>query len=361
MTIFKELGDTTLGLVGTITNFVQQGRHNDIVSYTKSTRMEPVCLVESSLQNTDYITDVLQSITTLYSAYYLQAVAISVNIGKINTIKLLDALNPDRDPIATSIDSGSRLHSFYSGESFKHALPTIEARRDEEVERSKAGTGKDSTKGFMDATNLTVGKLIKVELESEGHEGTIEIMLRLNTKLVTPRNIVSIMASSSKDKSAKGRYHEFRGNEIRFIQDVLFASDVIDEHKRAAITDKSGIYRENMLRNSKNKFAGLVSLNPTIAEASAIAVITSETASDIERAIRGKLSKDSTREKFMTESSTLLLVVVDTDWQRVTIYTKSISGGMDIRLKDMKSSSGSKGPDIGEILKAYQLGSQPSF
>lgn len=365
MSIFNELSNTTLGLVGSITNFLQQGRHSDIVSYTKSTRMEPVCLVESGLQDTEYLTDILQSLTTLYSAYYLQAIAISVNIGKIDTVRLLDALNPDRDPIASSISTTNRLATFYSQEDFKYGLPSNEARRTndkgDDIEPSHGRAGKDTVKNFHEAPNLAVGKILSVELESEGHQGTIEVVLRLNTKLVTPSNLVTILAGSKKSKTAKGRYHEFKGAEIRFIQDILFASDIIDEHKRTAITDKSGIYRENMARNSKNKFAGLVSMNPTIAQASAISIITTETALDIERSIRGKLRNDGTREKFMDDSSTLILAVVDKDWNRVSIYTKSVAGSLDIRMKDMKSVGGTKGPDVGEILKAYQLGNQPSF
>lgn len=41
--------------------------------------------------------DVLQSLQSIFSGYYLQALAISTNIGKINVVKHLDKLNPNRN------------------------------------------------------------------------------------------------------------------------------------------------------------------------------------------------------------------------------------------------------------------------
>ena len=67
-----------------------------LIEYTQSTRVEPIVLLDTSCIHLPYIEDVLKVVNSLFAAYYLQAVAISVNVGRVDTVRLLDRLNPNR-------------------------------------------------------------------------------------------------------------------------------------------------------------------------------------------------------------------------------------------------------------------------
>jgi hypothetical protein len=55
----------------------------------------------------------------------------------------------------------------------------------------------------------------------------------------------------------------------------------------------------------------------------------------------------------------MLMVVVDTDYEQVTIYTRGLAGSTTVSVKAMKNAAKGSGPDVGEILRAYQLGQSP--
>ena len=79
---------------------------NDLVSYTASSRVEPICLIDSDCIHHEMLPDVMQSLQSIFSGYYLQAMAISTNIGKIDVVKQLDKLNPNRDVGANAANDG---------------------------------------------------------------------------------------------------------------------------------------------------------------------------------------------------------------------------------------------------------------
>jgi hypothetical protein len=57
----------------------------------------------------------------------------------------------------------------------------------------------------------------------------------------------------------------------------------------------------------------------------------------------------------------MILCVIDREWERVTFYVRNITAGSEYSVKELKAASAGKGPDILDILKAYNLGTAPSF
>ncbi len=78
------------------------------IDYTRSQRVEPVTIVDKQASTLKYIDDVLQTLATSFTAFYLMAVQTRYNIGNVDIIRLLGPLNPDRD-----LSAGER-RSFYN-------------------------------------------------------------------------------------------------------------------------------------------------------------------------------------------------------------------------------------------------------
>ncbi|HWT40599.1 MAG TPA: hypothetical protein VN081_05040 [Dongiaceae bacterium] len=109
------------------------GAADSLVSYTKPARAEPITLVDKTAVNLPYTKDVLLALTSLYAGYYLQAVALMVGVGRINVIKILDQLNPERSGeknvgsylLEKSLSELAESSHLFSKESYQYGLPAV--------------------------------------------------------------------------------------------------------------------------------------------------------------------------------------------------------------------------------------------
>ena len=121
LTMLKDAIVTPLTVVGRFPELFRSVRSDSLVEYTQVTRAEPIVLVDSSAVHLPYMGDVMQSLSAIFAGYYLQAIALSVNVGKIDTIKLLEKINPNRSPAE---NAGMLIGDIMvSEESYRDCLP----------------------------------------------------------------------------------------------------------------------------------------------------------------------------------------------------------------------------------------------
>lgn len=355
----------------------------DLIKFTAPSRVEPICLVDSDVVHHEALPDVMQSLQSIFSGYYLQAMAISTTIGKIDVIKQLDRLNPNRNLAGNLQDAANASSNWVmSAESYKHGLPkpgkmrlsteaygangkddiivTLEGK-DKEGKSSSELADKDTLVTVKELTNLSVGKLLNVEITDGSHKATIPIAIRLMATSIPTSSVVHILSLGNKDVTAKERYHGWRSGRLEFWRDIVMCQDLIDAHKKNLLADKTGVYNEILKRRSNNNLSTLVSGNPSVATASNLLVCSKETVRTLEGEIGRELKDFKTREKIFAESYLMIIAVIDKDWDRVTFYHRGISLPTEVSLRDLRVSNKGSGPDVSEILKAYQLGSSPSL
>lgn len=332
-----------------------------LADVTKLTRVEPLTIISKDLINLEYMTDVNQSLLSLFSAYYLQAVAILTTINNVEVVKVLDSLNPDRD--ATGFLLGERL----SEESVKHLCL-------ESYEYALPGTAnvalefdKDTGEAINSISNLSVGKLLNVQIMPKGETDKeikpvrVPVSVRLMASVIPNATIVHLLASKNEDISLIERFHAWRSGRITFIKDLILCQDLIDEHKKALIGDDSGLVQEIYRRVTNSKKYGLLTKNPSLVSASNLFVISEQVARDIETKLGGKLTNARIRDKAFDNTYAMIIVVVDREWERVTFYTRGIAASTDLSVKEIKNASKGKGADIGDLLKSLSMGSPVSF
>src|SRR5690606_21056005 len=59
-------------------------------------RVEPLTLVDRTLVHQPYMEDVMKLSLTQFTVYYMQAFSALMNVGKIETLRVFDSLNPNR-------------------------------------------------------------------------------------------------------------------------------------------------------------------------------------------------------------------------------------------------------------------------
>lgn len=371
-------------------------KSSSLTDFTASTRVEPIVAIDEKVAYLPYTEEILKTVLAIFSAQYLQAVSLSLNIGKIDTIKLFDHLNPNRKEgigmkdVAEALESTSFL---LNEDSYKNGLPKIrrnpetfslESVRDDIrtikkdietglsgdkevwVEEGRSGTSRGvgvDKKGFevLETGNLAVGCLLEVHVESEGHRTNIPVMVRLAAQRTRSEILTAILGKSTRDISLMERFRELTSGEIKFWKDFVLNQDLVDEHRATLMKDNTGLYAEILNRRQKSRTASWISGRPSVAEASTITILSSQTARQIEAHTGYKLSNFKARQRMFLESYNMLIIEVDTEWEQVTIYHRGISIPTTISVKNMKVNNKGKGVDVAEILKAYQLGQAPSF
>jgi len=377
-----------LGGVRKVADALRASTSDSLISYTKPTRVEPIALLDASLVYYEGVSEIMQAVQSMFTGYYLQAVALSTNVGRIDVVKHLDRLNPNRD---LGGNAASTMGWLLSTENYKDRLPTYDNPiamesigddlrdiKDRAYDRFKSniqkdltgdradmkdsgGFGKDAVKDAREMANLSVGKMVEVTLQDGDHKATFPISIRLMVSAMPSESLVHILSLGGKDVSAKGRWHAWQAGRIEFVRDLIFCLDLIQDHRSNLMKDKDGVYTAMSKRATNNKLSTLLSGNPSVATASNLVVVSRETAERIELESNVKFSRFQDREKLFKPTYVMIMAVVDKEWDRVTFYHRGVNGETSVSLRDMKIANRNTGPDVSDILKAYQLGNAPSY
>lgn len=424
-TILGTAGAAALTFILTAAKSLMGSQSADsLINVAGNARVEPITMVDQRLMATPYLSDVLQSLVSQFSAYYLQAVSLHMNVGSVNTIQLLDQLNPNRSnhqllkltttatPGLASIQTNPDAYTFglprrnqavgleaygLTPYETKCALEDIKNefdKRDWKVGGSGGGVefeydsdgnsrwgdakkndgahsvqfGKTAVQDIMQSAPLSVGKMLEVTLtDGSGDQAkklTIPVSVRLLTTPVDSSVMAHILSDGGRNITWKERWNAFKASELEFWRDLVFASDLIDEHRQVLLKDKTGAYREILARRRGNAYKAVLSATPSLATASNLMVISTATAREVERKLMGKFNDVQMRNKVFKMSYLMILAIVDPDNETITFYHRGIALGSMMSVRDLKvsnKSNGGSGPDIGDLLQKLLSGKPASF
>lgn len=343
---------------------------NSLSQFSKLTQVEPITVVSRDLLALDYMPDVMQSVLSIFSAYYIQAVNLLSAVSSVKVIKTLDALNPDRDAMGWLLTQGNTIKQAQESlfeEAYKYKLPSfsrISTEDDSKGSKNKDNATIQKQAAITEAANLAVGKVISVSFGKDTKEGksfTVDVRVRLAPAILGAEAVEKIIAFKTDDTSFMERFHAWRAGRIEFIQDLVFCQDLIDAHKKALMQDEQGVYSEIIRRANNSKKYGLLSKNVSLATASNIFVISEEVAHTVERKFGGRLDKKHVLDMAFENTYGMMIVVVDREWERVNFYTRGIAASSDFSIKEIKAANKGKGIDIQDVFKMLAAGNAPSF
>ena len=371
-----KITNTVLATIGRVIDYVKNNVTNyaadtSMTQLTQLTRAEPLTVISQDLANTDYLPTLLNNLTSIYSGYFLQAVSIMTNASlNIEVIRVLDALNPNRDSTgfllqsrtASTLNASHLGETLFSMETYQHALPTRRLMAMEEAARQN-----DTIKVIYETENLAVGKLLNVDIQVPGKDGaepctvTVPVTVRLSPVLLNETSLGYLFKHRKEDTGLVERYHSYRAGRIQLIRDMIFGQDLINEYRKAALKDRTGTLQEIVRRVNANRGYGILTKNPSMAIASNLYVISSEVAKEIEGSIGRRFSDARDREKIFEGTYAMIITVVDTEREQVTFYFNGIAQPAVLSVRAIKSSSKTKGPDIGDVMKTLLEGRAPTF
>ena len=89
-----------------------------------------------------------------------------------------------------------------------------------------------------------------------------------------------------------------------------------------------------------------------------ILIISHRDAEYINKLLNGNILKEKYKEELAERTSSLIIDVMDYDYERVVIMTKDIRGTADITFKALNKKNKNNN-DIADIFKAFNIGKQP--
>lgn len=327
-----------------------------LVDVTSVARVEPITMIDADCVNIPAITDIVQSMQSLFAGYYLQAVNLMTDVGSVNLINRLAPLNPNRGLGFEDMMVESRKK--LSMEEFKHRLPLSTHTSREVAVEAFSDKAIDSVK---EAANLSVGKMYNVTVTSGPDKVTIPIAIRLMVNILPTRLMVELFTEHNAfDMSMKERYHAWRAGRLELINDLILCNDLVDKRVKSSIKDPSGVLSQINRRQSMNAAAGILSQKASVATASNIAILSTETLENVEMGLGGELSNRKVRSAIFEKTNLMFLCVVDKAWERVTIYTRGIETSTSLSFRELKTAA--KGDsDVVDIMRALMMGNAPTL
>ena len=233
-------------------------------------------------------------------------------------------------------------------------------REREERARTGGTSVKNAAKYVEKVNNLAVGNVIDVTIAEDGKEAVVPVTIRLRVAGMPSDVMVQTLAVGGKDVTFRSRWRAWRAGEIGFWSDFVMAMDRVDAHRAAMMKDETGYYKAVYGRATNNQMTqAILKDGPSLSTASSIIVMTEQTAKDLERRISGELKNFKTRQGIFGHTYSMLMIIVDPDWESVTIYTRGIEMPTKLTARDIKTAGKSDSKELMEILKSYQLGRAP--
>ena len=378
-TLLEQVRNAVVTYKGTVGNPVS------LADVGKIARVEPITLVSSDLNGVKDLYNILHGVLNIYTAYYLQAVSIlSAQLNDVRILKILDRTNPDRD-MKTLLTSGQFGMESYAStmalESAKYALPFVgmEARAPvnqnpnrhtpnitiNNITQNKSSNTLTTSIGKLETfekLGMGVGKVVEVKFNSNSSDVSIPVSVKLDT-MVMPGDVMTSIMTNNKDEITLGsRFKDAISGRISFIKDFLLASDLIKNQKKSMMKDPTGYYSQLLARVNNSKFYSVLSGgNISLAGVSSIAVISEQDEANIQRNLGGKLTNKTIRNMVFDNMSVMMIVVIDKEWERVTIYVRDIDDFSQNSFDSFKKPSEGSGAMISDMVKAFSMNNAPSF
>lgn len=381
---------------------------------THATSVEPITLVDNTLEMSDRLDGVLELCVNIYASIYARAISTrntSVNGSQI--IKRLESLNPTNtsmrslsvqygleclkdqehstvNTVSQMIDEGDTSKSIpdytlsLASESFRKGMPLnfgFAFENDNTGGNSGGGRGGNQGGGsnrqppgeyegpekiinkgrdagtFKDKPELSFGKVVEYELKADGDSFNVPVSFRLATSLVDNPSIVNAMISRFKsEETALERKVKWKTKSITALTELLFCTDLVRQDYKNMISDKSGVYRKLRPQASGEYTRALLRGEVSVAQASNILVISRATADQVEARTGGRFEDQQFRQKMLENTGIMILVIIDPISDIISMYIESMPRGHRIPGRNVVAASKKSGPDIEQILAVLTTG-----
>jgi hypothetical protein len=360
--------------------------------------IEPTIVISKNLREEE-ITEKLSEINVdIFTSFYLQAFNVLTNVYKFDVNVAFDVLSSKgslmTDPRASlkfsiedfdetlnilpikkrSLDYLVSTEAKFSKKDLNVIIDATAKKTAEQINKSKpvenkSGSGLPRVTA-KDSKSVSLPTMIQKEVEltqkitnanGVSTDLVIPILIKATVIYSDFSNIETMISTNDKDKRFGNRLDEYKSGMIS-MKDLIFADDLIKEYKNNKLKDKDNLIDFMEARatsaNKKMLSSGAIGLNKYYG----ILIVSKNQMSIIEQKLGGSIDKPRYKEMLMEQTKSLIVNVVDSDWERVFINIKDLRGTSDISYKvinNKKNTTNSN--DLADIFKAISTNKPPVF
>lgn len=219
--------------------------------------------------------------------------------------------------------------------------------------------GKDAIKNIFDQDKLGTGREFSVVFERNGNRLEVPMRTRLAVKSTTQDMMQVFLGFADQTSDFWNRWMEKQSG-IKSWRDILFSTDIRDEYIRNRYKDNTGFYKNMFKNKNQNWLSGVLSLSPSINNASSIMVVSADTVDSVAIELGGTLDEYEVRQRLFENTLTQYIAVVDELYKSVTLYTRGLATSVEYtRSELMKVKGGAGNVDANKIIEAYRAGANP--
>lgn len=336
-------------------------QNRSLIDVAAPARVEPIVMIDADCQNLESLGDLMQCLHSMFSGYYLQALNMVNHVGNVSVGAQLARFNPNAGASLGFEELRQDARRAVSMEEFKFKLPTmaqLQASKPNIAMESAGDASSQALNTIRDASNLSVGKMVMVQLGSGAETVTVPVAIRLMSHLIPSRVMVELFSNTNAfDHDLGERYHSWKAGRLAFVKDLILCNDLIAKRVRSSIQDKSGVLNMVRSREQGNMAVAAINGKASVANATNLAVLSTDTLDMVEQAQAGSFDNAKVRRAVFESSNLMIIAVVDKQWEQVEFFFRNMDASTKLSLKDLKSVSKDGGGSITEVLKAFMAGS----
>lgn len=356
--------------------------------------IEPTIVVSREMRNEDIVEKLIETNVDIFASFYVQAFTVLTNIYGHNSSVAFDILS-SKGNMPKASNNNKKAFEELSLESMS-ILPIKDKTKNYLSLEQHRGKKPNGGKNSVDRKVGSIGKMAVVkdngtiipsviqknidltisinkvvtstnkqgeskDIENGTREIVVPILIKANLIYSDFNNIEVMISTNDKDKHFGSRLDEYKAG-LTSLQNLIFAGDLIKEYKKNKFKDKDSLidYMENRSTAANKKLLSRGAIG--FAKFYGVLIVTKRQMSMIENKLGGSIDKPKYKEMLMDQTKSLLVNSVDTDWERVSIYTKDLKGTSDVSYKVLSKRKGDKDTsELAEIFKALTANKPPVF
>lgn len=341
---------------------VNDAKATSLPQFTRPALIESPLFLQESLIEEPIVNDVIKNLYNVYTGYILLALQMNDMVVGNRTVRdILGTVSTSGVGLATEsyIDSGSLVDGLSA---------SLEYR--DESERGivdRAGGGGSSTRHSV-KSEMPIASGRQIEVKFQAGEGQDPITVMLNVKFnprLVPESVMEYVISANFNLDIAKRWLQMRSGEIRFIQDFLLNIDKLNRRAKALKEDRGGVLQDIFSHQNVSKLRTLlkaaIGRHKSYNLANSVLMIDDFTANKFGKKSGLNLDNVRDRNRFFQSTYNLFIVLIDSRYSRVTIYTNGIDQSASFSFNEMKSAASSDKMSLSEIMEYMSKNQTPKF
>lgn len=394
ITSIRDMAAGAFSGIKKIINTIESGANTSLANYSKKAMVNSRVYIDESLQGESILDPLMKNIMNLYVS--LITTAMSMNQYITGTKKVRDIMSivstedykiaEENKPVFTETLLGNYFGAMESSPLFRSNNDYFDiygsgstSNKDIDLSHGIGGNAIQTNKENTDKveanasspvkpdieTPISTGRVLKFDFKINGESISINLFVQLHPRFI-PSDVARQFVALNFTPSFKQRWMQMSAGEIRFIRDLIFCADLHKQARQAMIHDTSGALAEMLSKSNEGLFNAIAKMstlsdNAVNKENIANTILVFEKNNFMKACSNAGFKFDTytNRQRFFDKTFSLMVVVVDVNYNKVDIYYNGLSTYSTFHFDQLKKNAKTESLDITKMMESFARGMGP--